>query len=358
MGDERATAPRRPGVDASDGSHGRVHGEHRDRALGDGERCGAISRTGALRAGFTAAEIRGRLANGRWQRVFPGTFVTFSGPVPRETYLSAVALHAGAGAVLSHRTAAELHGLVDEPSAVVHVTVPAARRRRRLAGVVFHRSGRVGRAAHPARRPPRTRVEDTVVDLVDGAASLDEAIGWITRACGRRLTTVARLRVAFADRPRVRWRRRLTAMLSDTEAGCHSVLEARYLSDVERPHGLPVGERQSPVATGGASAYADVEYAGLGLVVELDGRLAHSDDRRALDRRRDNRLIEHGRRTLRYGWAEVVDDPCAVAAQVARVLCAAGWVGRPSTCSRAGCPLAAGPHDRGSLWCVERPEVP
>ncbi|GGM62418.1 type IV toxin-antitoxin system AbiEi family antitoxin domain-containing protein [Dactylosporangium sucinum] len=308
----------------------------------DGDRRGVVSRADALRAGISDAVIRRRLASGRWQRVFPGTFVTFSGPVPRETYLDAVVLHAGAGAVLSHRTAAELHGLADEPAPLVHVTVPAGRRPRRAPGVAFHRSGRVERAAHPALRPPRTRVEDTVVDLADTAASLDEAIGWITRACGRRLTTVARLRAAFAERPRVRWRRRLQLLLSDEGDGCHSVLEARYLTDVERPHGLPIGLRQSPLAQGGASEYADVEYAGFGLVVELDGRLAHPDEERARDRRRDNGATEQGRRTLRYGWAEVVGDPCAVAVQVARVLRAAGWRGEPRSCGRSGC--TAGPE--------------
>ncbi|GAA2625830.1 hypothetical protein GCM10010399_66610 [Dactylosporangium fulvum] len=224
--------------------------------MGDEQR-GAISRDQAMRSGITVDGIRARVLSGRSQRVLPGSFVTFSGPIPRDAYLSALVLHAGAGAVLSHQTAAELHGLVDDPSPVVHVTVPAGRRPRRAPGIVVHRSNRLASAAHPAQWPPRTRIEDTVLDLTQSSANLDRAIGWITRACGRRLTTPDRLRAALSSRRKVRWRRELGLVLADVEDGCHSVLEIRFLRDVERSHGLPAGRRQQPVADGAARSYQE-----------------------------------------------------------------------------------------------------
>lgn len=53
------------------------------------------------------------------------------------------------------------------------------------------------------------------------------------------------------------------------------MLEHRYLTRVERPHGLPVGRRQRTVRVGRTAAYRDVEYRGLAAVVELDGRFGH-----------------------------------------------------------------------------------
>jgi very-short-patch-repair endonuclease len=69
-------------------------------------------------------------------------------------------------------------------------------------------------------------------------------------------------------------------------------------------------------------------------VVELDGRDAHPDAERFRDRRRDNRVVVSGRLSLRYGWREISDDPCAVAAEVAAVLRHLGWVGEFRMCPR------------------------
>ena len=51
-------------------------------------------------------------------------------------------------AVLSHETAAEVHGLIDKPSKIIHVTVAANRnpaKYGKIPGVVIHRSRRVVR---------------------------------------------------------------------------------------------------------------------------------------------------------------------------------------------------------------------
>lgn len=66
--------------------------------------------------------------------------------------------------------------------------------------------------------------------------------------------------------------------------------------------------------------------------MELDGRLGHEKHR---DYRRDNRnVINHNVVTLRYGWYDVTDDPCGVAAQVGRCLRMRGWQGDVRRCRR------------------------
>jgi hypothetical protein len=299
------------------------------------EQAGVITRRQAVAGGLTEEQIRQRLRSGRWQRASAGVYYTFSGEPPRLAVLWAALLPAGPGAVLSHQTAAELIGLIDRPEPPIHVSVPSQRHVNPVPGVQTHRRHRSPVAA-PAREPARTGPEDTVVDLTQAAKDLDAAVGWIARACARRLTTPERLRVAFAARGRLRWRAALTAAVADVAAGCHSVLELRYLRDVERPHGLPTGTRQRRRKERRVTTYSDVEYDPYGLVVELDGRAAHEDPGR--DRRRDHAGAVRGRMTLRFGWADVHRRPCESAAAVAVLLRRAGWPSRPTRCG-PHCPL-------------------
>jgi hypothetical protein len=300
------------------------------------EQCGVVTRGQALAYGLTADGIRAHLRAGRWQRLFRSVYATFSGPVPRRSMLWAATLRAGPDAMLSHQSAAELIGLIDEPAPLVHVTVAAQRRISPIPGVVLHQSSRTDKICHPTRLPPQTRIEETVVDLTQTSVSLGEALGVIAKACGRRLTRPERIVESLAERKKVRWREELLATLGDVAAGAHSALELRYLRDVERAHGLPRGGRQHAVTRSGGRLYEDVRYAEFGVVVELDGRAAHPDEARWRDMRRDNASVMDGRRVLRYGWADVTGQPCAVANQVVTVLRAAGWRGVTRRC-RPGC---------------------
>jgi hypothetical protein len=75
------------------------------------------------------------------------------------------------------------------------ISIPASRRIA-TRGLVIRTSRRIDQARQPNRDPPRTSVEETVLDLAQLAGTLDDVCGWITKACGRRLTTEARLRDA------------------------------------------------------------------------------------------------------------------------------------------------------------------
>jgi predicted transcriptional regulator of viral defense system len=286
---------------------------------------GALTSGQARDTGLSRAVIRTRLDQGRWQRLQTGVYAVFSGPPARRTILWGAVLRAGPGAVLSHETAAELAGLTDRPSTPIHVMVPSGRYVERIPGLVVRRSSRIAQARHPVQSPPRTRVEETVLDLAGAAATLDDACGWMTRAVGRRLTTQALLQEAMAQRARLRWRRQLTQALTAEWGGVHSSLEYRYLRNVERPHLLPRGARQARARLGGGIIYRDVLYEQYALAVELDGRAAHPGDQRWPDIQRDNAAAASGILTLRYGWFDVSERPCQVAAQVAQVLRLRGY---------------------------------
>jgi predicted transcriptional regulator of viral defense system len=110
-----------------------------------GWQAGAISRRQLLDAGLTAKMIDGRLNRGHWQVLHRGVYAVFSGPPSRETQLWAAVLRAGDGAVLSHQSAAELHGLIDSPAGAIYLTVPASRRVT-SPGLVIRISGRIDQA--------------------------------------------------------------------------------------------------------------------------------------------------------------------------------------------------------------------
>jgi hypothetical protein len=177
-----------------------------------------------------------------------------------------------------------------------------------------------------------------VFDLTQSARHLNDALGWLARAVGARVTTADRLLASMRTRRRLRWRRLLHAALVDVGDGCHSILELLYLRKVERAHGLPRGERQ--VRRDESRHYDDVRYRAYRTRIELDGKAAHPDHERWRDRRRDNAATRAGDCNLRYGLGDVDEYPCSVAAEVAEVLHHEGWTGQPHPCGRPDCDLA------------------
>lgn len=199
----------------------------------------------------------------------------------------------------------------------------------------MHYSSLVTRTRHPVLLPPRTRVEETVLDLAYSADSLDAALSWVLRGCASRRTTPDRIAAAMDLRARMRWRTELGAALGLGAQGVHSLLEFRYVNRVERPHGLPAATRQYRVIRAAQRQYQDVTYQAYGVVVELDGRVAHPAELRWRDIRRDNGSAAAGQVTLRYGWPDVTQRPCLVAAEVGAVLSGRGWAGRLRRCGPA-----------------------
>lgn len=248
---------------------------------------------------------------------------------------------AGPGAMLSHESAAEVQGLIDKPSQKIHITVPHSRRPAQgkpIMGVVIHRSD----LSRPQRLPPwqlpRTRVEDTVLDLVAAAATFDEAYSWISRALSRELTTAEVLRDALAPRKRVRWRVWVTEAIADANAGIHFPLERRYAHDVERAHGLPAAQRQARRTIGGKAHYKDNLYEDYGVCVELDGITYHPPERARRDKHRDNvNLAADDVRTYRFTLVDVTERACDSAVMVAASLRRNGWQGTPRPCRRRDC---------------------
>lgn len=295
------------------------------------EQAGVISRFQASGQGLTPAVLSRLISDGWWGRLERGVYLV---PDSEPTWLAhvwAAVLLGGPAARVCGPAAARLQGLLEDDPWPIDVLIPFDRRVMDRSWVVFRRERDRVRAVSTGTDPPRTRIEDTVFDLCS-TASHAGCIDWLTMAVQRRLTTPEALQRSLQSRPRQPRRRELEALLVDVSAGVHSSLEHSYLHDVEEAHSLVRGTRQHTRPGGGG--YVDVLYEQFAVVVELDGRTGHTGEGKLRDRRRDNHHTRAGLRSLRFGWHEVTQEPCAVALEVAEVLVGLGWTGYPSRCPR------------------------
>ncbi|HEY0688442.1 MAG TPA: hypothetical protein VGD71_05320 [Kribbella sp.] len=275
-----------------------------------------VSRSQLLAARWSEGDIRRPLRRRHWQTVHPGVYATHTGPIGYDERLVAALLYAGPDAGWSHYTAAEQLGLIKcDDRRPVYLTIPGHRRVRARPNLVIHRDEywdqRLARVI-----PPRRTAAHAVLDIVEISSSIDDAAALIAEACQSGRVTPAEILRALDGRTRLRYRSELRPILADVAAGSHSLLELRYLRDVERLHGLPTGVRQRQVD----QEFTDVAYLEFGLVVELDGRFHLAPQRRWRDLDRDNRATLRAESTLRYGWFDITSRPCGAAVQVLQVL--------------------------------------
>lgn len=304
---------------------------------------GLIGRGQLLELGLTPSKARTNLTNGRWRRVYPGVYATFTGELDPEHRVWAALLYAGRDAAACCATSLWLFGAIDTLPATVHVSIPESRRVDPIAGIRVHRRRVLDRPEtpiHPTLSPKRIRLEESLLDECARRSEAD-TVGLLLRATQRRLTTPTRVLAAMSRRAGQPGRALIRDLLADAEAGVASPLELQYRRRVELRHGLPTGHRNVPeVGEGGRRRFRDVEYRRWHLVIELDGQEAHARDEAFRDLRRDNQVTMTGRSTLRYGWRDVVGESCTVAAQVALALTQRGWAGNLHPCGTE-CPIPA-----------------
>jgi hypothetical protein len=299
------------------------------------DQAGVVMRSQALDAGMSVGAIAARVRFGRWRRVHPGVYATFTGPMTRDGQLWAAVLAAGPGAQLSHETAAEVIRLTDRRSPFIHVAIPANRRTIPPKGVIIHISSNLSPGWQFARGiPPHTFAEETIIDLVHAATDLNDVIAYVTAGFAKKLVSEGRLREAAAARKKLRWRADLNEIVLAGAGGAHSVIEYRYDHDVEQAHGLPPAAKQVKFTKpDGSRGYRDRHYEKYGLIVELDGKQYHPAERKGRDQDRDNDATATVGSTLRYGWEDVTRKRCSSARQVHTALTKRGYAGSFKSCS-------------------------
>ncbi|SDS54476.1 Transcriptional regulator, AbiEi antitoxin, Type IV TA system [Microlunatus soli] len=297
---------------------------------------GVLTREQAIGHGFGAPSLRRLVRDGHWQRLARGVYLT--SPLKPDWTANAWAgvLIGGDQARLGGLAAAYQERLTEPPDELL-VLVPHTIQRENMPPWMFRRERTEVRRPMSLGSPPRSRVEDTILDLCDPdfpGSDLRTPADWIADAVQKRLTTTARLRRVLAGRRKVPRRRLLESLLDDVGAGAQSRLELTYLNDVERPHGLPRGTRQRSTRNRVGRSFQDVRYEDYGVIAELDGVSTHAGANSFRDMRRDNAALLDGAVTLRYGRHDLFTDPCGVAWQVGELLIGRGWQGMVTSCLR------------------------
>ena len=159
-------------------------------------------------AGYSAPLVEHHVQAGRFQRAGRGIFRVVHYPPSDHEDLVVAWLWSGRTGVVSHETALALHGLSDALPARIHLTVPAAWRRRRLRvppGVVLHYHDlapdeRTWHGAVPVTSPMRT-VLDCARDGVRSDLVHQAVTQGARRGLFQRRELERALRLVFRARP-------------------------------------------------------------------------------------------------------------------------------------------------------------
>jgi very-short-patch-repair endonuclease len=266
---------------------------------------GVVTRPQLLDAGLLSSGIAVRLETGRLHRIHRGVYAVGHSSLGNGGRWMAAVLACGEGAVLSHRSAAELWGIRRGDrrrseaggrgeSALIDVTVPRTSGMKKRTGIALHRSKTLKASdctrfkAIPVTRPVRTLTDlRKVVPADEFAAALRQA-EFLRLPIGHELPS----------------------------EGTRSELESRMLALCRR-HRLP-----EPKVNVRVDRYTvDFLWREQRLIVELDGWESHRG-RAAFedDRLRDARLKLLGFEVLRFTWRQVASGPREVVATIRALL--------------------------------------
>lgn len=290
-----------------------------------------MSREQVLGHGLSKNSLASLIESGHWRRLARGAYLTTPTAPSWDALAWAGILLGGEQARLGPEASGHLHGLLPVGPEPVDILVPYGRSIRVDGPWRFVRERPTARSPRTVGSPPRLPVESALLDMV-APRSEGEVVGLVTKAVQSRRTTARRISTLLAARSAHPHRVLLTKLLADVAQGVESPLELSYFREVERAHGLPRGRRQR--SRRGLPYLTDVGYDDYGVLVELDGRIGHEGEGRFRDMWRDNEFMIEELLSLRYGWFDVVDHPCAVNGQVAGLLQRRGWPGIPAPCHR------------------------
>jgi very-short-patch-repair endonuclease len=231
-------------------------------------------------------------------------------------------LAGGPTALLSHVTAARIHGLrlaagTDE----LHLTVVGADRRR--PGITIHRAQTLDRSERTrVAGLPVTSVARTVIDLAAGQSDgfVEQLVDQALRQTSRAKLTEALLRhPGRPGTPAFRWALAPDRPSSDT----WSIPEKKLLA-LFRRGGLPRPEANVPVGR----YFPDLLWREQQVIVEYDSRDHHSSEgARVADATRHNDLTNWGFDVLHVTWAQLSRHPERVLVWIAAALTRRGWSG-------------------------------
>jgi hypothetical protein len=304
-----------------------------DRAVAAlaGEQHGAISHAQVMAFGADRGLPRRRTSAGVWRRAAHGVYVIAGSQSTFEQRAMVALLSAGPGAMISHRTAGLLWGLVGGKPGPIELSVPRGRHHPHE-GVVVHRSRDLDRARTTRRQGiPVTGAARTILDI--GAVDPDAVRPAVWR--GLRDSVVA---WPILLRTLIEHSRRgrsgigpLRAVVAEhygelaTDSGTEDVA-FEILADSGR---VPLPDKQVPVVCAdGVPVTIDLGWPRYRALVEIFG-VDHltNEDLQHLDLHRRNQIELTGQRLLVYTGRLLRKQPDQFVTDVEALLRGGGWCG-------------------------------
>lgn len=266
--------------------------------------------------------IKTAIHAGRLHRVFRGVYAVGHAKIGARGQMRAAALACGPGAVVSHRSAAFLLGLLDRAPVVVDVIVPG-QRGRRIDGIKAHRA-----PALPASQAgtvdgiPCTSPARTIVDLA-GAVSARTLRSAFERAAAKRILDLAAIEAA--SRPGARGAGELRKLVAHWRRAAPLAKTSRLKSPLEAmvmpllvQRDFPTPRANAPVDLVEGRIEVDFLWDEQRFVLEADSRDFHGTEVAfERDRWRDRELMRVGYSTLRVTKLQAETEPEAVADAIA-----------------------------------------
>ena len=269
---------------------------------------GVVALFQLLEIGYTMSAIKHRVATGRLHPVRRGVYAVGRPDLAREGEWMAAVLTCGAGAVLSHGSAAALWQIRGERERVIHVTVSADSDHRQ-AGLRLHRRQSLGAADMTKRDAiPVTTPVRTIFDMAP-RWTRRELEAAVNEADKLDLVDPEALRAEVEVRAGQHGVRALRALLDRAAfVLTDSELERRFLPIMRR---AGLGQPQTQAHVNGYRV--DFFWEDLGLVVETDGLRYHrTPSQQTRDRIRDQAHTAAGLTQLRFSHWQVRYDPATV----------------------------------------------
>jgi very-short-patch-repair endonuclease len=267
-----------------------------------------------LAAGLGHDAVAYRVNARTMQRLHRGVFLLGAAPATRMARVRAAVMACGEGAVISHRSAAELFGLLAESDREVDVTV-VGRNPGAHSGVRLHRPRALARQDVTFMRGvPVTSVARAICDMAatEPAREVEHAY---QEALYRRIVSERQMAAVLKREPYRRGAPVIRALLDNP---------GMTRSEKERALRKLIAQAQLPKPLTNVRLHGylvDAYWPDHGLVVEFDGWQAHGH-RSAFerDRKRDQVLLANGLRVIRVTDRQLKYEPVAVAARIAQAL--------------------------------------
>jgi very-short-patch-repair endonuclease len=271
---------------------------------------GVVARSQLLGLGYTRRELEQRLHNGRLHHVSNGIYVVGRRELtPHGRWMAAV-LASGDGAVLSHRSAAELWGIGREWEGRIDVSIPRRSRLERRGIKVRCRKSLPSRSVTQRFRIPVTSPIQTLIDLATELKPL-RLERCVNQADVLDLVDPETLRESLDDFAGVPGARPLRTMLDrHTFRLSDSDLEVLF-----RPLALAAGFALPLSKQIVLGFEVDFWFPDHGLVIETDGLRYHrTPAQQARMVRRDQAHTASGLRVLRFTHWQIAHAPDEVVA--------------------------------------------